>query len=192
MSAVRSDIGRINEVKRLLAVVAFDEVCAILTLDGHILEPAAELLGKGILGVAQLLRCCSRTVVAKCAIEHRCEAELRAYPHCPSTLYGSEELRVLVNMLGVGVYLAAVERGIDKLFERGILALRHLVEVDKLGVDVVDDLTFCRLLGKEHCAATAERLGVECVFGNQREDVFEEGLLTSVVGYRCFHRLGFT
>ena len=95
-------------------------------------------------------------------------------------------------MLGVGVYLAAVERGIDKLFERGILALCHLVEVDKLGVDVVDDLTLCRLLGEEHCAATAERLGVECVFGDQREDVFEEGLLTSVVGYRCFHRLGFT
>ena len=78
---------------------------------------------------------------------------------------------------------------IDELFERGILALRHLVEVDKLGVDVVDDLTLCRLLGEKHCAATAERLGVECMFGDQREDVFEEGLLTSIVGYRCFHWL---
>ena len=92
-------------------------------------------------------------------------------------------------MLGVGVYLAAVERSINKLFEGGILALCHLVEVDKLGVDVVYDLTLRRLLGEEHCAATAERLGVECVFGDQREDVFEEGLLTSVVGYRCFHWL---
>ena len=91
-------------------------------------------------------------------------------------------------MLGVCVHLTAVERSIDELFEGGILALRHLVEVDKFGVDVIDDLTLCRLLGEEHCAATAERLGVECVFGNQREDVFEEGLLTSVVGYGCFHR----
>lgn len=93
-------------------------------------------------------------------------------------------------MLGVGVYLAAVERGIDELFEGGILALCHLVKVYKLGVDVVDDLTFCRLLCEQYCATTAERLGVECVFGDQREDVFEEGLLTSIVGYRCFHRLG--
>ena len=148
VSAVRSDIGRINEVKRLLAVVAFDKVCAILTFDCHMVEPAAEFLGKGILGVAQLLCCCSRAVIAESAVKHRCEAELRAYPHCPGTLYGSEELRVRVDMLGVGVYLAAVERGIDKLFEGGILALRHLVEVDEFGVDVVDDLTFCRLLGK--------------------------------------------
>ena len=90
-------------------------------------------------------------------------------------------------MLGVGVYLSAVERGSDKLFEGEVLTLRHLVEVDKFGVDGGDDLTLCRLLSKEHCAATAERLGVECVFGDQREDVFEEGLLTSLVGYRCFH-----
>ena len=101
-------------------------------------------------------------------------------------------MRVLVDVLGVCVYLAAVERGIDELFEGGILALRHLVEVDEFGVNVVDDLAFDGLFGKQHCAATAERLGVECMFGDQREDVFEEGLLTSVVGYRCFHRLGFT
>ena len=91
-------------------------------------------------------------------------------------------------MLGVCVHFAAVERSIDELFEGGILALCHLVEVDKLGVDVVYYLTLRRLLGEQYCATTAERLGVESVLWDQREDMFEEGLLTSIVGYWCFHR----
>ena len=52
VSAVRSYIGRINKVERLLAVVAFDKVCAIFALDGHTLQSTTQLFGKGILGIA--------------------------------------------------------------------------------------------------------------------------------------------
>ena len=91
-------------------------------------------------------------------------------------------------MASVGVLLAGVQGGIDKSLELRVASLGHLVEVDQLGVDVIDDLALRRGLGKEDGAAAAEGFGVELVVGDERQDVFEERLLAAVIRDGCFHR----
>lgn len=61
------------------------------------------------------------------------------------------------------------------------------VEVDKATIHVVDHFAFDRFLGEQLGTTAAERLGVERVPRDQRQDVPEHRLLASVVCYRGFH-----
>lgn len=173
-------------MERPLAVVAPDEVRAVLALDGDAAQTSAQLLGKGLLRIAQLLRRRAAAVVAERPVDHRGEAQLRAYPHRPCPFDGREERRMVVDIPGVRMDLAAVERRIDLRLERRILRLRHAVEVHQFGVRVVDDLALRGRLGEEHGAAAAEGFRVERMCGDQRQDVLQEHLLAAVVGNRGF------
>jgi len=88
-----------------------------------------------------------------------------------------------VDMPRVSVYLAAVCSGIDECLEFWVFVLGDAVEVYQLGIGVVDNLALGGFNGKEDSTASAERLGVESVLGDERQDMFKNRLFPSVVGY---------
>lgn len=55
---------------------------------------------------------------------------------------------------------AAMKRRIDHLLQCRILLLRHTVKIHQLGVGVIDHLTVCRRLGKEHGTSATKGLGI--------------------------------
>lgn len=187
MSAVSPDIRRVNEMEGILAVVTLDDMSPVLAFDGDIVQPCAQLLGELLLGVPEFQSGRPRTVIAESAVYHGCEAELGAEPYSPRPFHRSEVFRKLIDMPCVGVFLTRVQRSVHHLLEFRILVLRNLVEIDQLGVDVVDDLAVDRSLAKEDSAPSAEGFRVELVFWNQRKDMLEQRLLSSVIGYGCFH-----
>lgn len=181
VSAIATDIGRIDEVERLGTVVAADDIDAVLALDRNAAEASAQLLGEGLFRIAEFQRRRAAAVVSERPVDHRSEAQLRADPYSPSPLDGREKRRMLVDMPCVRVYLAAVERRVDHRLECRILRLRHAVEVHQFGVRVVDDLALRRWLGEQHGAAAAEGFRVKRMFGNQRQDMLQEHLLAAIV-----------
>nr|DAO74591.1 MAG TPA: hypothetical protein [Caudoviricetes sp.] len=95
-----------------------------------------------------------------------------------------------VDMPSVCMNLAAVERGFDQFLQGWILRLGYPVKVDQFGVRVVDDLALDGLLGEEYRAPAAEGFGIERMFGDERQDMLQQHLLTAIVGDRSF-KLGF-
>ena len=89
-------------------------------------------------------------------------------------------------MLGMCVLVTRVQAGVDLAFECRIVALRHAVEVDQLLVHIVDYFTLDRLLAEEYGTAAAIGFGIDLMFGNERQDVFEHRLLAAVIADRCF------
>lgn len=191
VAAVGADIRGIHEVEGPFAIVTPDQTDTILAFDSHMVEAAAQLLGEGFLRVAEFLGRRAAAVVAERPVDHRCEAQLRADPYGPCPLDGCEERWVRVDMPGVCMNLAAVERGVDQLLQGRILRLGYAVEVDQFGVRVVDDLALDGLLGEENRAPAAEGFGVERMFGDERQDMLQQHLLAAIVGDRSFHRFGY-
>ena len=189
VTAIGTDIRRINEVEGILTVITLYDVGTVLALDGHVVQPCTQILGKLILCVPELLSGRPVTVIAERAVDHRGEAQLGAQPHGPGTLHRREILRKLIDVPGVGVLLPRVERAVDQALKSRVFRLGDLVEVHQFGVDIVDNLALRRLLGKEDCAASAERLGVEAMLRDERQDVLQERLLPAVIRYGCFRFL---
>ena len=181
MGAVCTYVWRIHKVEGPLAVVALKKVDAVFALDGHMVEPSAEGLGEIVLGVAEFFGGGSLTVIAEGAVQHGGESQLGTHPYSPSPLHRIEELRMGVDVLGVGMDLPAVQGGIDEILQLAVAALGNFVEVDELGIDIVDHLALTGRDGKENGTSSAEGFGVERVLRDKREDVLQDGLLATVV-----------
>lgn len=164
-----------------LAVIALEHIDAVLAFDRDMVEPAAESLGEVILGVAELLGGCPLAVIAKGAIQHGGKAQLGAHPDSPSPLHRIEELRMGIDVLGMGMDLPAVESGVDEGLEFIVPFLGDLVEVDELCVDIVYHLALTGRDGEQDGAPSAEGFGVERMLRDKREDVLQDGLLATVV-----------
>lgn len=90
-------------------------------------------------------------------------------------------------MPGMGVLIPAMQCGVDFGFQHNIVPFGHEIEVYEAPVDVVNDLAAGRFFGEQDGTAAAERLGVQRVLRDQRQDVFQHPLLAAIIRNWCLH-----
>lgn len=187
MAAVGVDVWRIHEMEGVWTVVGLYDVKGVPVFHRNVLEPPAEAFREVILGVLQFLRHCPSEVIAERAIHHRGIRHLAESPDGPGPLDGSKELRVGIDVSGVGVDIPTVQGFVDLGFEVAIIHLAAPVEVGQLHIDVIDNLGFCRRLGEQDGGAATEGLRVELVPGDEGKNVLEHRLLSPVIRNWCSH-----
>ena len=82
---------------------------------------------------------------------------------------------------------ARMQGGINQFLEFGIVVFGDLIEIDQLSVDVVYYLASGRLFGKKDSAPSAEGFCIKFMLWNQRKYMFQQSLLSAIIGYGCFH-----
>lgn len=88
---------------------------------------------------------------------------------------------------GMGVHIPAVQSLLNLLFQVTIIDFSHPIKVRYIHADIVYNFAISRTLGKQYCSTAAESLCIKFMLGDQRQNMFKEGLLASVVRNRCFH-----
>ena len=85
------------------------------------------------------------------------------------------------------VLLSAVDRA-QHLEAQGV-EIRHdgTVKVDQLAVQVVDHIDPHGTLGEEQGSTAGEDFRIDIMFGNERQNILEHGLLAAVITDGCFH-----
>ena len=188
VATVTTDVGRVDEVEGIWAVVASDDLECVPIFDRDIVKSLGEVLTELSLSVAELFGHPSSEVVSECPVEHAGKAHLRERPDSPRSVHTCKELGVLQDVRCMGMHISGVHRDLYTSLEEVVVGLEHLVKIGHLLIEVVDDLALGGLLGEEYRCAPAEGLCIEGVRRDQGEDVLEHRLLAPVVGNRCAHK----
>ena len=98
---------------------------------------------------------------------------------CAETRGYYQDIGVLADSVAgrVRMEIPTVQGFLDLLLQFGIADLGHPVEVRQFHIEIVDNLGLGRTLGKENGSAAAERLGVDPMLRDEREDMLQHGLL---------------
>ena len=94
---------------------------------------------------------------------------------------------MLIDMPSMGMFFARMQGSINKFLEFGLVVLGDLIEVNQLSIYVVYYLASGRLFGKEDGTPSAEGFCIKFVLWNQRKYMFQQSLLSAIIGYGCFH-----
>ena len=180
-------VRRIDVEEGVLAVGAADDGQGIAAEDGGVFQAAGVGLSEGFLAALQLPSHVARHAAFPCATEDGVKRLMREHPHGPCAAYGGVPLGGVVDGAGLAVRVLAVERLVDLRFEGRVVRLQDAVEVGNLAVDVVHELHLRRLLAPKDCPAAKERLYINAVLGNHREDDAQHLLFAAVVRDRRLH-----
>ena len=125
--------------------------------------------------------------IAERTVHHAGKGHFTQRPNSPRPLYRLKELRILQDMSGMGVHIPAVQSLFNLLFQVTIIDFSHPIEVRYIHANIVYNLAISRTLGKQYCSTAAESLCIKFMTWDQRQNMFKEGLLASVVRNRRFH-----
>ena len=106
------------------------------------------------------------------------------HPEGPSLLQLRVELRELINMTGMLMQHATIERTEHHRLKRFEVLLKLLIKVHDKSVCIVDNLYPRRTLRKVDRSAPEEGLAVQLMNRHQRQDVLKHRLLASVIADR--------
>lgn len=188
MAHIRAHIGRIHEMKGRRGIESGQHLESVVVFDGTFFEQILKLGQKAVFGSedpAASLACSAG--IGKRTGKYAGESQPAERSYGPGPLDRTEVVRMPVDEPGHVVLFAAVGRA-QHLEAQGI-EVRHdgTVKVDQLAVKVVDNIDPDWLLGEEQGSASGEDFRIDIMFGQERQDILEHGLLAAVITDGGFH-----
>lgn len=188
MTHIRTHIGRIHEMKGRRGIESGKHLESVVVLDGTFFEQIPELGQKAVFGCEDSGTAFSRSAcIGERAGEHAGESQPAERSYGPGPLDRTEVVRMPVDEPRHVVLFAAVGRA-QHLEAQGIeIRDDGTVKVDQLAVQVVDHIDPYGIFGKKKGSTAGKDFRIDIMFGNERQNILEHGLLAAVITDGCFH-----
>jgi hypothetical protein len=100
-----------------------------------------------------------------------CKTLIAKHPKCSCFLERVKQLRVIVHDLRTAISVTAVQRCLYEALQTCKIVLQLVVKIDHKRIEVIDYFGVRFWLSKKYRTAAKERLGVQPMFGDKRQDM---------------------